>query len=139
MLVVLLAGCSIPRWPAGGTMTSPFGLRFIGWRPDIHPGVDISMPIGTPVKAMKDGTVEFAGTQSGYGTVVIMRHGAWRTIYAHLSELRTKRGDKVEGGAVIALSGASGNASGPHLHFEIVRAGKPYDPVLLLGNSPPAR
>lgn len=120
-------------------MTSPFGLRLNGLLPDIHRGVDISMPTGTPVTAMKAGTVQFAGTMGGYGTVVILEHGKWTTVYAHLSQLKTARGERVKAGATIALSGASGNASGPHLHFEILRDGRPFDPVLLLGGPPPRR
>lgn len=139
MLVIFVSGCSLPRWPAAGTMTSPFGLRFAGWRPEIHHGVDLAMPSGTPVRAAKDGLVEFAGTQRGYGTLVILRHGDWQTLYAHLSVLKTARGQKVKAGDVIALSGASGDASGPHLHFEVWRHGRPQDPVLLLGGPPPAR
>ena len=135
-LLALLAGCALPDWPADGTLSSPFGLRLNGWKPDIHRGVDIAMPIGSPVKATKKGVVEFAGTQTGYGTVVILRHGRWSTVYAHLSELKTTRGQNVEAGQLIGLSGASGNASGPHLHFEILRDGRPADPVVLLGGGP---
>jgi murein DD-endopeptidase MepM/ murein hydrolase activator NlpD len=127
-LVTLAAGCGLPRWPASGDLTSPFGLRLNGWKPDIHRGVDIAMPTGSTVTAMDAGKVEFAGVQSGYGNVVVVRHGNWTTIYAHLSELRAARGQTVTRGSVIGLSGQSGNASGPHLHFEILRDGKPEDP-----------
>ena len=102
----------------------------------MHQGVDIFVPIGTPVKAMRQGRVAFAGVQSGYGNVIILEHGSTRTVYAHLSELNVRRGEPVKGGQVIGLSGASGNASGPHLHFEILRNGRSEDPVLLLGGPP---
>lgn len=137
VMIVLLSGCGLPRWPVQGTMTSPWGLRMDGWLPEVHRGVDIAVPSGTPVRAMSGGTVEFAGTMSGYGYTVILRHwGVTRTLYAHLSELRVRTGDRVRGQDVIALSGATGNASGPHLHFEVIRGGNTEDPVPLLGGFP---
>ena len=120
-------------------MTSPWGLRLLGWRPDFHHGVDIYVPTGTPVHAMKSGQVAVAGSQAGYGNVVVLSHGSTQTIYAHLSEIQVKTGESVKGGQVIGLSGASGNATGPHLHFEIIRDGRSEDPVLLLGGPPPTR
>jgi murein DD-endopeptidase MepM/ murein hydrolase activator NlpD len=142
VLAVLLfslasAACSLPRWPVAAPITSPYGLRFLGLRPEVHRGVDLAVPVGTPVAAMKDGRVEFAGEMRGYGTVVILRHGASvRSIYGHLSQLLVKQGEEVKGGQIIAHSGQSGNASGPHLHFEIVRWGHGEDPVDLLGGAP---
>jgi murein DD-endopeptidase MepM/ murein hydrolase activator NlpD len=112
-------------------------VRFLGWRPDVHRGVDVAVPVGTPVKAMKNGDVAFAGEMSGYGLVVILQHGPrLRTVYGHLSELHVRRGDQVSGGQIIAKSGRSGNASGAHLHFEIQRWGRDEDPVELLGGLP---
>ncbi|MBX6363574.1 MAG: M23 family metallopeptidase, partial [Gemmatimonadetes bacterium] len=95
LLVALTAsGCSVPRWPVHGRLTSPFGLR--GFWPEVHRGVDVSVPDGTPVQAMKAGVVEFAGTLSGYGNVVVLRHGNnLETVYAHLSEIRVRRGERV--------------------------------------------
>ncbi|MEX2281913.1 MAG: M23 family metallopeptidase [Gemmatimonadota bacterium] len=137
LLMVFVTGCSLPRWPVRAALTSPYGLRLDGGLPEIHRGVDLAVPTGTPVLAMRDGTVHFAGTMGGYGTVVILQHGVnTRSVYAHLSELRVRTGDRVKGQQVIALSGASGNASGPHLHFEIQRWGRAEDPVLLLGSAP---
>jgi murein DD-endopeptidase MepM/ murein hydrolase activator NlpD len=137
LLLLLLGGCSIPRWPVRAPVASPFGLRFLGLRPDFHHGVDLSVPVGSPVAAMKSGVVHYAGQMSGYGTVVILQHGPrLRTVYAHLSELHVRKGDPVKGGQIIAKSGQSGNASGPHLHFEIQRWGKDEDPVELLGGLP---
>lgn len=139
ILTIALSGCALPGWPVDGVLTSPFGVRMDGLMPEIHRGVDISVPIGTPVMAMKGGRVVFAGTMSGYGTTVIIENGATRTLYAHLSELRVRSGDQVRSHQVIALSGASGNAAGPHLHFEILRYGRPEDPVPLLGGFPRPR
>ena len=86
---------------------------------------------------MKNGKVVFAGEQRGYGLVVIIEHGPkLRTVYAHLSEISVKQGDDVHGKQVIALSGQSGDATGPHLHFEVQRWGSAEDPVPLLGGMP---
>lgn len=136
-LLTLLSGCAIPRWPVEAEMTSPFGLRFRGIRPDIHRGVDLSVPTGTPVRSMAPGRVRFAGVMAGYGTVVWIDHGGEVvTVYAHLSELGVRTGEVVEGRTVIGLSGASGDVTAPHLHFEVRRWGRAQDPVRLLGGRP---
>jgi len=136
-LLLLLSGCGLPRWPVQGPITSPYGLRLVGWSPEVHRGVDIAVPDGTPIVAMSGGTVTFAGQQSGYGMVVVLHHhGSTYTVYGHLSQLKVKQGEHVAGGQVIALSGHSGNARGPHLHFEVRRWGEAEDPVPLLGGHP---
>jgi murein DD-endopeptidase MepM/ murein hydrolase activator NlpD len=74
---------------------------------------------------------------SGYGKVIWLDHrGRVMTVYAHLSSIRVERGERVEGGQIIALSGRSGNATGPHLHFEVWRHGREVDPVSFLGGFP---
>jgi murein DD-endopeptidase MepM/ murein hydrolase activator NlpD len=86
---------------------------------------------------MADAQVRFAGTMSGYGNVVWLDHGgSVLSVYAHLSEIHVNVGTLVRAGAVIGLSGASGDVSGPHLHFEVWRWGRPVDPVPLLGRKP---
>lgn len=136
-LALLAAGCTIPRWPVQGPVTSPWGLRLRGWSPEVHRGIDLAVPDGTPVRAMEGGRVEYAGTMRGYGLVVILRHNPHlATVYGHLSELKVHTGDEVRGHQVIALSGHSGDATGPHLHFEIRRWGHAADPVPLLGGPP---
>lgn len=136
-LVGVAGSCTIPRWPVHGPMTSPYGLRFRGIRPQIHRGVDIAVPTGTPVHAMADGRVRFAGVERGYGNVVWLDHGGGvLTVYAHLSAIRVHAGEKVDGGEVIGLSGSSGDATGPNLHFEVWRWGRQVDPVPLLGGFP---
>lgn len=133
----LMTGCSIPRWPVDGTMTSPYGIRMRGWSPGLHHGVDVAAPEGTPIRAMKNGRVEFAGSMGGYGLTVIMSHGSsTRTLYAHMSRIDVRAGERVRGGDVIGAVGRTGNATGPHLHFEIQRWGRPEDPVWLLGSFP---
>lgn len=138
LIALVLGGCSIPRWPVDGTISSPFGLRrHGGFLPSVHHGVDIPLPVGTPVHAMAAGTVIFSGTMRGYGTLVVIDHGSQvHSYYAHLSETQVQRGDRVQGRQVIALSGMSGNVTGPHLHFEIRRRGWPIDPVPMLGRMP---
>lgn len=138
LIALLLGGCSIPRWPVDGPVTSPFGLRHRGFFDlHIHRGIDISVPSGTPVRAMAPGVVEFAGGMGGYGNMVIIDHGGGvRTLYAHLSEIQVRSGDEISGRPVIALSGATGRVTGAHLHFEVLRRGKAEDPVPLLGGFP---
>jgi murein DD-endopeptidase MepM/ murein hydrolase activator NlpD len=129
--------CTLPRWPVDAPLTSAYGLRFRGWRPDIHEGVDLDVDEGTPVRAMTRGTVLHAGPLGAYGLTVILRHGRnVQTLYAHLSRVDVRRGEEVAHQQVIALSGHTGNATGPHLHFEVRRWGRTEDPVPLLGAMP---
>lgn len=141
LLVLVLGGCGVPRWPAEGAMTSPYGLRVrSGDRLQVHRGVDIAMPEGTPVNAMAAGRVHIAGWRGSYGLLVVIDHGgSTRTVYAHLSEVRVAEGERVRAGQLIGLSGMTGNATGPHLHFEVIRWGRPEDPVPLLGRAPRKR
>lgn len=86
---------------------------------------------------MSRGTVRFAGTMAGFGKVAWLDHGGGvLTVYAHLSSIMVEAGEDVDGGQIIALSGRSGNAGGPHLHFEVWRHGREVDPVPLLGGFP---
>lgn len=132
--------CAVPQWPVAGSMTSPYGFRMRGWHPDFHNGVDVAAVEGAPVRAMKRGVVMRAGEMQGYGLGIILQHGAnVRTIYGHLSHIAVKEGAHVDGGEVIGSVGHTGNATGPHLHFEIWRYGRSEDPVPLLGGFPPER
>ena len=91
--------------------------------------MDFSLPTGTEVLATADGTVVGAGWQPGYGHSVLLQHGeGYNTLYAHLSGPLVRVGDVVRRGAVIGLSGSSGNSTGPHLHYEIWRDGVLVDP-----------
>lgn len=137
VLLLGVSGCAIPRWPVEGPLTSPFGLRWEGFLPGLHRGVDVGVPSGTPVRAMAAGRVRYAGTMSGYGQVVWLEHGGTvLTVYAHLSRIDVRAGDAVAHRQTIGLSGASGNVSAPHLHFEVWRWGREVDPVPLLGGPP---
>ncbi|HSN33613.1 MAG TPA: M23 family metallopeptidase [Ideonella sp.] len=115
-------------------ITSGFALRLHPilqqWRK--HLGVDYAAPTGTPVRSVGDGVVEFAGWQNGYGNVVQIRHdGARATTYAHLSRIDVRRGERVDQGERIGAVGATGWATGPHLHFEFRVNGVHHDPLAI--------
>jgi murein DD-endopeptidase MepM/ murein hydrolase activator NlpD len=113
-------------WPLSGRISSRFGFR---WG-RMHNGLDIAVPIGTPVKAAADGCVIFAGWRSGYGRLVILDHGAGvHTYYGHNSSFTVSAGDAVAAGDRIALSGNSGVSTGPHLHFEVRVNGRARNPL----------
>lgn len=132
-----IVGCGIPHWPVEGPIIAPFGVRWEAGGPSIHRGVDIVVPTGTPVYAMSSGEVRFAATMTDYGLVVWIDHrDAILTIYAHLSEILVVEGQAVTRDEPLGLSGESGNATGPHLHFEIRGRGHQVDPVALLGGPP---
>lgn len=140
LLGLALTGCAVPRWPVEGPLTSPYGLRWRGVLPEVHRGVDIAVPTGTPVLAMAPGRVRFAGTMRGYGQVVWLEHGGQvLSVYAHLSSIAVQPGQSIAARQQLGLSGSSGNAGGPHLHFEIWRWGRETDPVPLLGGPPGRR
>jgi lipoprotein NlpD len=117
------------EWPVEGVLFSPFGAR----ARDQHDGIDLAAPEGTPVRASLPGTVLFAGQQRGYGNLILVGHdGDVVTVYAHNRENLVRAGDRVAQGAVIARVGRSGNATGPHLHFEVRVAARPQDPMHFL-------
>ena len=97
-----------------------------------HNGVDYAAKRNTPVKASGDGVISFIGRQSGYGRTVEIKHGGnIKTLYAHLERFNTKLkvGSKVKQGEIIAFVGDSGQATGPHLHFEFWQGEIRSDPV----------
>ena len=108
-------------WPVNGTISSNFGSRYIFGRTSFHYGLDIYVPTGTTVKAADGGTVTFAGwNNGGYGYLVVIRHdNGMLTYYAHNSSVLVSVGQKVYQGQAIAKSGATGQVTGPHCHFEI--------------------
>jgi murein DD-endopeptidase MepM/ murein hydrolase activator NlpD len=118
--------------PLEGKVTSSFGWRhdpFTG-QAKFHKGVDLRAAYGQDVKAAGDGRVVFSGTQSGYGTTVLIEHAdGTKTRYAHLSAALVSQGDTVGAGQAIGQAGHSGRATGTHLHFEVIAPnGKPVDP-----------
>ena len=113
-------------------VTSGFAMRFHpilqNWR--AHNGVDYGAPTGTPVRSVADSVVESAGRQNGYGNVVQLLHGNGKsTLYAHLSRIDVRKGQHVEQGQRIGAVGATGWATGPHLHFEFRVDGRFQDPL----------
>ncbi|HHY37478.1 MAG TPA: peptidoglycan DD-metalloendopeptidase family protein [Clostridia bacterium] len=115
-------------WPARGIITSYYGSR----RRDFHQGIDIAAPTGTSVVAADSGIVVFSGYYGGYGKVIFIDHGDdVLTIYGHNSANLVSAGEEVKKGQVIARVGRTGNATGPHLHFEVRIDGRPVDPLKL--------
>lgn len=113
--------------------TSSFGYRIdpIYKTIKFHAGMDFVCDVGSPVYATGDGVVEFSGVDnSGYGIHVIINHGfGYKTLYAHLSELKCKQGQRVKRGELVGLTGNTGKSVGPHLHYEVRRNGEPVNPV----------
>ena len=146
-----LAGIELPpephapgelSWPASGPISSPFGMRnnpvthaFI-----LHAGIDIAVNSGTTVMAAADGKVIGAGwDEGGCGNMVVIDHGGrLATQYCHLSQIGVKVGEHVHRGQQIALSGATGRVTGPHLHFGGALNRAFVDPALFLTPEPAA-
>ncbi|AIS52049.1 putative metalloprotease [Thermoanaerobacter kivui] len=124
---------SIPStYPVQGTITSPFGTRKspYGYGTEFHPGIDIAVSVGTPVRAAGKGVVTYAGWLSGYGKAVIIDHGyGIQSVYGHNSQIIVKVGQTVKRGDIIAKSGNTGRSTGPHVHFEVRVNGNPVNPM----------
>lgn len=117
------------EWPVLGTLTSSYGMR----RGRPHDGIDVAAARGTPIHAAEAGKVVYADVLGAYGRVVVIRHvGRWATVYAHNDAHLVEEGDFVEKGDPIARVGRTGNATAPHLHFEIRRSNRPRDPIACL-------
>jgi murein DD-endopeptidase MepM/ murein hydrolase activator NlpD len=119
------------KLPMRGVLTSVFGPRLSPWtrRPEFHAGVDLAAMPGTPVKATAAGIVKLAGAAEGYGLAVYLDHGAGiESRYGHLQKVGVTRGQRVERGEAIGLSGNTGRSTGPHLHYEVLMNGRPIDP-----------
>lgn len=121
---------------SGARLTSRFGMRghpILGYT-RMHQGVDFGAPAGAPILAAGDGTVEFMGRGGGYGNLVRIRHGGdLSTAYAHMSRFARglRQGIRVRQGQVIGYVGATGLATGPHLHYEVHRNGRPVNPAVV--------
>ena len=138
-LICLFAiqACQTPQWPVPGPIRAPFGVRGSGVPGNTHRGIDLAAEVGTPVRPVLSGRVRTAGTMRGYGKVIWIDHGRDAlSVYAHLSEIAVKEGQRVTKATVIGHTGQSGNATGPHLHFEFWRWGREVDPVQVLGKPP---
>ncbi len=119
--------------PAKAEITSHYGKRE---KTEIvsenHQGIDIGVVVGTTIVAAMEGTVTVVSKEGDYGTHVKIVNKDVTTIYAHCSKILVKEGEKVKKGQKIALSGNTGNTTGPHLHFEIRRQERTVDPELIL-------
>lgn len=109
-------------WPTSGSLTQ-------GYKP-LHKALDLARAIGTPIKAADNGYVVVAGWSNvGYGNYIVIDHGnGLQTLYGHLSRIFVKAGDVVTRGAVIGNMGSTGNSTGPHLHFEVIKRGAKVNP-----------
>ncbi len=137
----LQAAVSPVGWPTkGGWESSGFGWRtdpFNGHQ-EFHEGIDIAARMGSPIYAMADGIVTYAGLNGGYGNMVQINHGnGLSTRYGHASKILVKVGDRVHKGQEIAEVGSTGRSTGPHVHFEVLKDGHEIDPspYLHLGSS----
>ncbi len=120
-------------WPVEGVITSSFGYRspLIGGS-SIHWGIDIAAPENTDIVSASSGQVKNLGWNAVYGYTVIIEYDAFIFIYAHCSEILVSKGTVVDQGDVIARVGATGRATGPHVHFEVRHEGHPLDPLQML-------
>ncbi|MDP2167727.1 MAG: M23 family metallopeptidase [Thermodesulfovibrionales bacterium] len=119
-------------WPVMGRVTSGFGMRVhpITGSEHLHLGLDISTTPNTPVRVTADGVVSFAGWGNANGNIVVVEHGfGYSTFYAHNKKNIVSVGQKIKRGDVIAKVGSTGNATGPHLHYEIWKNGHALNPA----------
>lgn len=117
--------------PCEGMYSTKFGMRIhpILKINQLHAGIDIITPVGTPVIATGGGTVEFSGRNGGFGLTIKINHGyGFTTVYSHLDKLFVSKGQQVIRGQVIANSGNSGISTGPHLHYEVRHKNIPLNP-----------
>jgi len=123
-------GEGIFRWPlASGALTSSFGPRGTSF----HDGIDIGAPVGTTVRAARDGRVIYSDQLRGYGNVVIIAHeGGYATVYAHNEVNLVHAGERVRQGDTVSRVGRSGRTSGPNLHFEIRKDNVARNPIYFL-------
>ena len=123
----------------GGRVSSGYGWRQdpIDNSPKFHKGLDIALPEGQAIPAPQPGRVVFAGEQSGYGLTVVIDHGQdVTTRYAHLSAIDVRVGEPIAAGQSIGQVGSTGRATGPHLHFEVLEAGKAVNPAEKMATYP---
>lgn len=119
-------------FPVNGRIVSNFGWRKdpFGSGYEYHTGIDIEAPYGAPIYATANGLVVYAGWYSGYGNIVILKHpSGYETLYAHLSRIEVKNGEKVNSGQVIGYVGSTGRSLGPHLHYEVRLGSKCLPPL----------
>ena len=136
-----LTAQSVPSgWPVrAGYITSNYGFRIHPTRHRrlFHQGIDFAAPRGTPIVAVADGVVTFVGRRRGYGQMVEIRHvNGYTTRYAHNQSNLVDEGQQVRRGQKIGTVGATGTATGPHVHFEVLKDGLNVNPSRFAGNAP---
>jgi murein DD-endopeptidase MepM/ murein hydrolase activator NlpD len=118
--------------PVNGPMTSGFGMRrhpILGYK-RMHAGIDFKAGHGAPIFAATDGAVAYAGRKGGYGNFVQLNHGGnLATGYGHMSRIAVSPGQRVRQGQIIGYVGSTGLSTGPHLHYELYRNGRPINPL----------
>lgn len=124
-------------WPVRGRILAAYGNSPGGGHND---GINIGAPLGTPVRAIDNGTVVYSGNEvKGYGNIVLIRHAnGWISAYAHLGDVTVKPGDAISAGEAIAKVGNSGGVAEPQLHFELRRGKQPVNPTEFLAPAPSA-
>ncbi len=119
-------------------VSSGFGYRIDPVYKDrrLHPGLDFTAPVGTPIYAAADGVVKDAGFNTGgYGNRVVVNHGfGYETLYAHMVRIKARVGTKVKRGEVVGYVGSTGKSTGPHLHYEVHKNGTQLDPIYFFYN-----
>jgi murein DD-endopeptidase MepM/ murein hydrolase activator NlpD len=130
------------RMPVNGRVTSGFGSRFhpiLGYR-RMHAGLDLAAGFGAPIVAAADGRVTSAGWSGGYGNLVRIAHaGGIQTMYGHMSRIVAGSGAMVRQGQLIGYVGSTGLSTGPHLHYEVLKNGRPVNPTSVKLAAAPAQ
>jgi murein DD-endopeptidase MepM/ murein hydrolase activator NlpD len=122
-------------YPVRSRVTSPFGWRIspITGQRHYHAALDLAGATGTTVKAAMDGTVSSVGVNPTFGKFIILSHdGGYQTMYAHLSAVQARQGERVKQGGKIGEVGATGLSTGPHLHFAVYKNGRAINPLDLI-------
>jgi len=135
-----LAAATPSIWPANGWLTSTMGRREdpVTGEDDFHAGLDIAAERGQPVYATAEGTVTGAEYHTDYGNLIVLDHGfGIETRYGHLSAFSVSKGQTVKRGDIIGRVGATGKATGPHLHYEVLASGRLLNPLKLLTQQKP--
>ncbi|MCD6412623.1 MAG: M23 family metallopeptidase [Elusimicrobia bacterium] len=134
----LIARATPAIWPLFGRLTSGFAWRThpITGKPEFHRGLDIANLKGTPIRATADGRVVFAGWAGNLGKAVVLSHRmGYTTFYGHCDQVFVKQGQKIKRGQIIASVGMTGMTTGPHVHYEVRRWGKPLNPMYFVNRS----
>ena len=146
ILIIIVALASNPTqlyaaptglvYPLMGTrISSDFGIRNHPVLKKVrhHGGIDLAAPHGAPIRAVKEGTVVFADVYGGYGKFVVITHpDGLTTHYGHCDSISVRTGQHILAGQVLGMVGSTGRVTGPHLHFEIRKNGKPLDPESMI-------